>query len=303
MRLVTYRTPLGQARAGVVAGGRVVDLAAGAALLGATLPADLVEILALEEPGLAVARQVQAEAAAGRLPGWASDQVTLLAALTRPPKLLLLAGNYQSHITEAGAARVDKATITPRFFIKPGTAVIGTGDTIQIPSVSDKVDYELEIAVVIGRRGRDIAEADALQYVVGYVVFNDVSARELKIVGHRKERPSDGFFDWLNGKWCDTFAAIGPYLVTADEVGDPAGLEMSLKVNGELKQHSSAGEMIFDVPESIAFISQFTTLEPGDLICMGTPGGVGATTETYLRPGDLVEVEIEKLGRLVNHVA
>src|SRR6185437_10358850 len=161
---------------------RVVDLASGAALLGATLPADLLGILTLEERGLATARQVLTEAEAGRLPGWAADQVTLTAALPRPPSLLLLAGNYQSHITESGAARVDKAAITPRFFIKPGTAVIGTGDTIKIPPVSDKVDYELEIAAVIGRRGRDIVEADAQQYIVGYVVFNDVSARELNIV-------------------------------------------------------------------------------------------------------------------------
>jgi 2-keto-4-pentenoate hydratase/2-oxohepta-3-ene-1,7-dioic acid hydratase in catechol pathway len=303
MKLVTYRTPQGHARAGAIAGERVVDLAAGAALLGETLPADLLGILTLEDRGLATARQVVAEAEAGRLPGWAPDQVTLLAALPRPPKLLLLAGNYQAHITESGAARVDKAAITPRFFIKPGTAVIGTGDTIKIPPVSDKVDYELEIAAVIGRTGRAIALADAQAYVAGYVVFNDVSARELSIVGHRQPRPMDDFFDWLNGKWCDTFAAIGPYLVTADEVGDPTSLAMSLTVNGELKQHSSAGEMIFSVPESIAFISQFITLEPGDLICMGTPGGVGDTTETYLQPGDLVEAEIEKLGRLVNHVA
>jgi 2-keto-4-pentenoate hydratase/2-oxohepta-3-ene-1,7-dioic acid hydratase in catechol pathway len=278
MKLVTYRTPQGHARAGAIAGERVVDLAAGAALLGETLPADLLGILTLEDRGLATARQVVAEAEAGRLPGWAPDQVTLLAALPRPPKLLLLAGNYQAHITESGAARVDKAAITPRFFIKPGTAVIGTGDTIKIPPVSDKVDYELEIAAVIGRRGRAIALADAQAYVAGYVVFNDVSARELSIVGHRQPRPMDDFFDWLNGKWCDTFAAIGPYLVTA-------------------------GEMIFSVPESIAFIAQFITLEPGDLICMGTPGGVGDTTETYLQPCDLFEAEIEKLGRLVNHVA
>jgi 2-keto-4-pentenoate hydratase/2-oxohepta-3-ene-1,7-dioic acid hydratase in catechol pathway len=112
----------------------------------------------------------------------------------------------------------------------------------------------------------------------------------------------DDFFDWLNGKWCDTFSALGPYMVTRDEIGDPRDLEMSLRVNGTLKQHSAAGEMIFTVPESIAFISQFITLEPGDIICMGTPGGVGETTQTYLQPGDLVEAEIEKLGLLVNPV-
>jgi 2-keto-4-pentenoate hydratase/2-oxohepta-3-ene-1,7-dioic acid hydratase in catechol pathway len=112
----------------------------------------------------------------------------------------------------------------------------------------------------------------------------------------------DDFFDWLVGKWCDTFSVIGPELVTADEVGDPASLEMALSVNGELRQHSSAGDMIFSIPESIAWISQFITLEPGDLICMGTPGGVGETTATYLQPGDVVHTKIEKLGEMTNTV-
>lgn len=302
MRLVTYVNAAGAQRAGVVAGDRIVDLADGAAALGAALPADIVGVLALEEAGLATVRRVVDGAAARDLPGVALAGATLGPAVPRPPTLLLLAGNYQSHITEGGGAPVDKSAITPRFFIKPRTAVIGAGDAIRIPPISNKVDYELEIAAVIGRRGRDIAEADAEGYVAGYVVFNDISARELTIAAGRKTRPMDDFFDWLNGKWCDTFAAVGPYLVTRDEIGDPRALEMSLKVNGALKQHSAAGEMIFTVPESIAFISQFITLEPGDLICMGTPGGVGDTTQTYLQPGDVVEAEIEKLGRLVNHV-
>lgn len=112
----------------------------------------------------------------------------------------------------------------------------------------------------------------------------------------RIERNGDWFFDWLLGKWCDGFAVVGPYLVTRDEIGDPTDLEMSLKVNGELRQHSAAGEMIFTIPEAVAFLSRFVTLRPGDLICMGTPGGVGDTTETYLQPGDVVETSIEKLG-------
>ena len=115
-------------------------------------------------------------------------------------------------------------------------------------------------------------------------------------------RSGDQWFDWLVGKWCDTFAVIGPYLVSRDEIADVTALEMALRVNGELRQHSSAGEMIFTVPEAIAWISAFLTLEPGDLICMGTPGGVGETTQTYLRPGDLVEATAEGLGALVNRV-
>jgi 2-keto-4-pentenoate hydratase/2-oxohepta-3-ene-1,7-dioic acid hydratase in catechol pathway len=302
MRLVTYRHD-GAERAGVVLDGQVFDLAAGAEQLGEELPSDIVGILTAEETGMERAQRVAHAAAAGRLPGLPLGEVSLAPVIPRPPTLLLLAGNYQSHITESGAAAVDKTAITPRFFIKPRTAVIGTGGVIRIPPVSEKVDYELEIAAVIGRAGRDIPLAQAEEYVAGYAVFNDISARELNVAANRKTRPMDDFFDWLNGKWCDSFAALGPYLVTRDEVGDPAQLEMSLTVNGELRQHSSAGEMIFTVPESIAFISQFITLEPGDLICMGTPGGVGATTQVYLQPGDVVVAEIETLGRLENTVA
>lgn len=301
MRFVTYRSE-GAERAGVVVGEQVFDLAAGAAQIGDELPSDIVGLLAREAAGLASSRRVVEAATAGRLTGRPLTQVSLGPVIPRPPTLLLLAGNYQSHITESGAQPVDKRAITPRFFIKPRTAVIGTGDAIKIPPVSEKVDYELEIAAVIGRAGRDIPLAQAAEYIAGYAVFNDISARELNIATNRTTRPMDDFFDWLNGKWCDTFAALGPFLVTSDEVGDPGRLEMALTVNGELRQHSSAGEMIFTVPESIAFISQFITLEPGDLICMGTPGGVGDTTQTYLRRGDVVVAEIEKLGRLTNPV-
>lgn len=298
MRLVTYTRSGNEQRAGAVVGEQIIDLADGATAIGRSLPADVVGILT-QEDGLAIAGEV---AGRGDLPGVPLEGTHLGPVIPQPPTLLLLAGNYQSHITEGGGARVDKSAITPRFFIKPRTSVIGTGEAIRIPSISTKVDYELEIAAVIGKRGKAIPHAEAESYVAGYAVFNDISARELTIAQGRKTRPMDDFFDWLNGKWCDTFAALGPYLVTRDEIGDPKQLEMSLKVNGELRQHSAAGEMIFDVPESIAFISQFITLEPGDLICMGTPGGVGATTQTYLQPGDLVEAEIEQLGRLVNTV-
>lgn len=302
MQFVTYQTDDGAKRAGVVVGERVFDLAAGAEQIGEHLPPDIVGVLTLEAAGLDCARRVTAAAVAGQLSGEPLARVKFAPVIPHPPTLLLLAGNYQSHITESGAQPVDKQSITPRFFIKPRTSVIGTGDTIKIPPVSEKVDYELEIAAVIGRRGRNIPLAQAEEYIAGYAVFNDISARELNIATHRQPRPMDDFFDWLNGKWCDTFAALGPYLVTRDEIGDPTRLEMSLTVNGELRQHSSAGEMIFTVPESIAFISQFITLEPGDLLCMGTPGGVGDTTQTYLCPGDVVVAEIERLGRLVNTV-
>jgi 2-keto-4-pentenoate hydratase/2-oxohepta-3-ene-1,7-dioic acid hydratase in catechol pathway len=300
VRLVSYWTPTETLRAGLVAGEAVIDLERAGQRLGLALPADLLAILTREQAGIDALTRVSR--AADRLDTLPLAEVSLGPVLLRPPKLLLLAGNYQSHLTEGGAPPVNKAEITPRFFLKPATAVIGTGQPIRIPPVSTAIDYEIEIAAVIGRRGRQIAEEDALDHVFGYVLFNDISARHLTVVGGRKHRAGDEFFDWLVGKWCDTFAVVGPYLVTADEVPDVGSLEMALRVNGELRQHSSAGEMIFTVPEAIAWISSFLTLEPGDLICMGTPGGVGETTQTYLRSGDVVEATVEGLGVAINSV-
>jgi len=291
VKLVTYAHE-GTEQAGVVLGERVFPLG------GFGLPSSVVEFLAMEEAGIEQLTKAL-ESARGGVP--VSD-VKLLPVIPRPPAIFLLAGNYQSHIVEGGGSAVNKAEITPRVFIKPVTSVVGPGDAIEVPSVSDTVDYELEIAAVIGKRCKHVPEESAYDVVAGYVVFNDISARELTVVSHRKERPGDGFFDWLIGKWCDSFAAIGPQLITRDEIPEPTDLEMSLTVNGELRQHSSAGEMIFTVPETIAYLSQFVTLEPGSLICMGTPGGVGHASNTFLKAGDVVVAEIEKLGRLENAV-
>jgi 2-keto-4-pentenoate hydratase/2-oxohepta-3-ene-1,7-dioic acid hydratase in catechol pathway len=302
VKFVSYSKDGGEIRAGLSVDGNVVDLADGAKQIGATLPSNVVEILALGEAGLTIAGDVADAAATGSVPTTPESDVTLKAAVQTPPTIFLLAGNYQSHLIEGGGSAVEKDKVNPRPFIKPTTAIIGTGDPIVIPPDSDTLDYEIEIAAVIGKEGRAISVDDANDYVAGYTVFNDVSARSLKIADGRTERNGDGFFDWLLGKWCDSFAAIGPYLVTKDEAGDPSTLEMALTVNGELRQHSDAGEMIFSIPESIAFLSRFVTVRPGDLLCMGTPGGVGATTETYLKAGDTVVARIEKLGTLENKV-
>ena len=294
MRFVTYVRDDGSHRAGLAVDGGVIDLADAS---GGELPSTMTAFLALGKSGMDAARKL--DGSRDLIP---VEGLKLTAVVPEPPTIFLLAGNYQSHIMESGAAAVNKEKINPRPFVKPGTAIIGTNDPILIPPDSDTLDYEIEIAAVIGKEGRMIAAADAYDHVAGFTVFNDVSARSLKIADGRDERAGDGFFDWLLGKWCDSFAAVGPYLVTQDETGDPGSLEMALKVNGELRQHSSAGEMIFSIPESIAFLSRFVTLRPGDLLCMGTPGGVGDTTATYLKSGDLVEAEIEHLGNLVNPV-
>ena len=224
--------------------------------------------------------------------------VRLLAPLRRPPKLLALARNYQDHITEAGLPPVDKRRIVPKLFLKPSSAIVGPDEPVCLPTVSHTSDWEVELAVVIGRRCHNVAVERALEVVFGYTIANDLSARTTEWGVERDPDPWNEFFDWLNGKWPDGFAPLGPYVLTADEVPDPQSLDLSLLLNGEPKQHSNTREMISTVAETIAFATRFMTLEPGDIIETGTPSGVGATTGTYLKSGDVMEARIEGLGAL-----
>jgi 2-keto-4-pentenoate hydratase/2-oxohepta-3-ene-1,7-dioic acid hydratase in catechol pathway len=302
MRLVSYLSVDGEARVGLFnpEGEQTIhDLSAAAAALGVDLPADITELLAIDE-GLEVTRNMASRLAS--FPSLTAEQMTLLPAVPFPGKILALAGNFQAHIQEGGGSAVDKDKITPRVFMKPGSSVIGTEEAILLPRWSDTVDYELELSIVIGAECKYVDAEDAPDYIAGYMVSNDVSARSLNIAEGRDERPMDDFFDWLNGKWFDTFGAFGPYLVTADEVGDPHNLHMQLKVNGETRQEGSTSQMIFNCYETVSFCSHLVTLEPGDIIMTGTPSGVGQATGTYLKPGDQIEGEIEKLGVLVNTV-
>jgi 2,4-didehydro-3-deoxy-L-rhamnonate hydrolase len=232
------------------------------------------------------------------------DDVSLLVPVPRPPKILLLAGNYAAHVIERGGTAVERAETFPYVFIKPpSTTLNDPGGTIRIPRVSpDHIDYEAELGVVIGRRCRDIEEADALNYVAGYTVVNDITDRKYQPNPGRKPRERDKFFDWLHGKWHDTFCPVGPCVLSADALPDPQSLPIRLTVNGETKQDGSTGQMIFPVAAVISFISRFVTLEPGDLVSTGTPSGVGSTTGVYLKAGDVVVAEIEGIGRLENPV-
>jgi 2-keto-4-pentenoate hydratase/2-oxohepta-3-ene-1,7-dioic acid hydratase in catechol pathway len=281
MKLVTFRTAEG-VRHGELHGephdGRITELGSG-------------DLLALIEAGLE-------HIPAARGPEHDATSVRLLAPLLRPPKLLALARNYQDHITEGGGAPVDKRRVVPKLFLKPSSAIIGPDEALTLPTVSHTTDWEVELAVVIGTRCRNVALADAPGVVFGYTIANDVSARTADWGVERDEDVWNGFFDWLNGKWPDGFAPLGPYLLTADEVPDPHNLALSLYLNGERKQHSSTSQMISTVAETIAFASRFMTLEPGDVIETGTPSGVGATTGTYVKSGDVMEARIEKLGSL-----
>jgi 2-keto-4-pentenoate hydratase/2-oxohepta-3-ene-1,7-dioic acid hydratase in catechol pathway len=214
-----------------------------------------------------------------------------LAPVPRPGKLICIGLNYRDHAAESNMAIPER----PVVFSKFSTAVIAPGEAVIVPATSTQVDYEAELAVVIGRRAKNISVSRAFDYVLGYTVFNDVSARDFQF--------ADG--QWQRGKSCDTFAPMGPTIVTADAVTDPHKLSIKLRLNGQTMQDSNTDQLIFGVPELVAFLSETITLEPGDVIATGTPPGVGFARKppVFLKAGDVMEVEIEGLGTLNNPVA
>jgi 2-keto-4-pentenoate hydratase/2-oxohepta-3-ene-1,7-dioic acid hydratase in catechol pathway len=302
MRLASYRGPDGAPRAGLVLGAdgdeRIVDLAEGSS--GRVPSGDVLAVLEAGRDALAAARSV--ESAGGT--GVPLESVQLLAPIRRPGKLLAVAGNFQAHIEEGGGARVDKTKIVPKLFIKPSSAIIGPGEAVALPTVSDALDWELELAIVIGTPGRDIPVAKAREHIAGYSVINDISARRMQWgVAGREPGGFDDFFDWLNGKWGDGFAAWGPWITTTDSVRpDPNQLEMTLKVNDKVWQHGSTADMIFSPEEIIAFASRWMTLEPGDVIAGGTLDGTGDAAGVYLEAGDVMTGTIGELGTLTTPV-
>jgi 2-keto-4-pentenoate hydratase/2-oxohepta-3-ene-1,7-dioic acid hydratase in catechol pathway len=209
-----------------------------------------------------------------------------------PPKIVCLGLNYRDHAAESGAT-VPK---DPVLFSKYTTALIGHGEAIVLPPVSREVDYEAELVLVVGRRGRNLSADQAPACIAGYTVGHDVSARDWQLKKDGRQ--------WMVGKTFDSFAPTGPVLVTADEVPDPHNLGIRLRLNGTTMQDSNTREMIFPVGAVLAYLSQVFTLEPGDLIFTGTPSGVGFTRKppVFLKPGDVVEVEIDGLGVLRNSV-
>ena len=236
------------------------------------------------------------------------DSVSLLAPIPNPPKILALAGNYSEHIKEASIKRGFKLGLSdsartntvPRPFIMPSTVIIGTGRQIPWPAYSEHIDYEIELAVVIGKKIKDADPQTADDAVAGYTIANDVSARSVTFKEGRNPRPWDEFYDWLNGKWADGFLPIGPYLLTADEIENPQNLDMELKVNGRTRQKANTSQMIYSVADIVSFISHLMTLTPGDIIATGTPAGVAVATGKFLQEGDIIECSIEKLGTLKN---
>jgi 2-keto-4-pentenoate hydratase/2-oxohepta-3-ene-1,7-dioic acid hydratase in catechol pathway len=233
------------------------------------------------------------------------DEVQLLAPVLRPGKIICLAGNYREHITESGYVAPETTdVITQQLFLKPSSALTGNDSEILIGRNNVKAGWETELAVIIGKGGRNIPAESALTHVFGYTIMNDVSERGLNSkIENRRQREMDRFLDWLAGKWFDTFAPCGPWIVTADEIDDPHQLEIKLTVNNELRQHGNTRDMIFLIPEQIAYASSIMTLEPGDIISTGTPAGAGiGGATTSLQNGDVLVCEIERIGTLKNTV-
>src|SRR5438874_955918 len=278
MRLVTFRGPDGP-HVGTVAGDEVVDVSA----TRTDLPRDMAALLALGPEALDVVR-----AADG--PRLALSAVTLTAPVPRPPKFLAIGLNYAAHVAESGTPKPD----VQLWFNKQSSCVIGPGEAIHIPRASSMVDYEGELGFVIGRRCRHVPVARAAEVIAGYTVVDDVSVRDWQF-----RSPT-----MTMGKSFDTHGPIGPWLVTADEIGDPHALRLQTWVNGELRQDAKTDDLIFDCYEQVEHLSTAFTLEPGDVIATGTPAGVGIAMKPpqLLRAGDVVRIEIEGVGVLENPV-
>lgn len=307
MRLCTYQVESAAPRLGLVVEQSIVDVAETGARAGDSTLADIEALQdALVRPEAMAAmreleRMVTERAIAAT--SLSLDGTRLLPPVTSPGKILCVAANYKAHIEETGVITyVEKSVANPWFFLKPTTTLIGNHASIVLPRFSAKVDWELELAVVIGKGGRYIPRSAAMNHVAGYTIVNDVSAREVEVSADREVRDRDKFHDWLHGKWFDTFCPMGPYFVSSDEIQNPHALRLVLFLNGDVMQDATTGWMIFSIPELIEYASVFTSLEPGDVICTGTPSGVGKARGRFLRPGDVLTGEIEGLGTLVSDV-
>ena len=281
MKLATF-THDGATRIGVVMGEQVVDLAT----VAPGLPRDMVAFLAAGGAAMAAARHAES-AASGRL---ALADVRLRAPVLRPPKFLAIGLNYADHVKESGL----EPLAVPVFFNKQTTCVAGPFDPIHLPRVSPLLDYEGELAFVIGRRCRHVPRDRAHEVIAGYLVVNDVSVRDWQL-----RTPT-----MTMGKSFDTHGPMGPWLVTPEEIGDPHALELRTWVSGEIRQHSNTRHLIHDCFAQVEHLSTAFTLEPGDVVTTGTPAGVGGAMSPprFLRAGDVVRIEIDKIGAIENRV-
>jgi 2-keto-4-pentenoate hydratase/2-oxohepta-3-ene-1,7-dioic acid hydratase in catechol pathway len=278
MKLVTFSDASGIARAGVLADSSVVDIS--------SRFRSVLSIIHGGAEALDAANQL-ASTASSPIP---LDQVKLLAPLQEPPRIFCVGLNYRDHAVES-KMEIPKV---PTIFLKLSSALIGPNAAIELPSISSQPDYEAEFACVIGKGGSRIAREDWQEHVFGYTILNDVSARDVQLATTQ----------WTLGKSFNTFAPLGPAIVTKDEIADPHTLDVKLAIDGEELQHSNTRELIFKLPDLIAYISSITPLQAGDIISTGTPAGVGLgrSPQRWLRPGETVTIEVSGLGMLVNPV-
>jgi 2-keto-4-pentenoate hydratase/2-oxohepta-3-ene-1,7-dioic acid hydratase in catechol pathway len=288
MRLVTFQTKAGTIHIGALRADdhEIVVLDSVAPSMLALIDGGA-EALAQAKSALAAAANVVARA-----------DVRLLSPIPRPKQNVMCLGmNYVAHAIESLRARGSEIKLPefPVFFTKALNTVCGDGDSVPLdPNVTSQLDYEVELAYVFGRTAKNVKKADALDYVFGYTILNDISARDLQ---NRHQQ-------FFKGKSLDNSGPIGPCIVTADEIPDPATLAIKLRLNGELRQSSHTGDLIFDIPSGIEYLTLGTTIEAGQIVCTGTPAGVGMglTPPAYMKAGDVVEAEIEKIGVLTNYI-
>ena len=296
MRYATFSTTEDSTpRLGAVHGDQMIDIAASGRTLHVDVPTTLLQLTQSTDD---VERRVRDLTAQAHAPRHQLQDIRWHAPIPRPTKNVFCMGlNYLAHARESGTARGKEAKLPakPVLFTKAPTTVSGPYDDVPVDwSVTNEVDWEVELGVVIGRGGRDIARSNALAHVFGYTVINDLSARELQV----------GHFQWFKGKSLDGFCPMGPVVVTADEFGDPQKKRLRTRVNGVSKQDASTSDMIFPVDSIIEWLTKGLTIEPGDIIATGTPEGVGLgrTPPEYLKDGDIVETEVEGIGVLRNRI-
>lgn len=284
MKLVSYQIKKDQPQLGILKNEKILNLAAASQ---GQLPDDMLSFLQQGDSAMEKARALDAEQQGG-IP---LSSVELLSPVPNPSKVVAIGLNYLDHVRECNLPMPEVATM----FCKFPSSIIGNEADICWPTeLTEKVDYEAELAIVIGKAVKDVNEAEAFDYIAGYTICNDISARDLQL------RPGD---QWLRGKCIDTFCPLGPYLVTRDEIADPNRLAIQCRLNGHTMQNSNTDQMIYRIPYLIKYLSQAFTLLPGDIIITGTPNGVGAFRDppVWLKEGDRLEVEIEGLGCLSNN--
>ena len=321
MKLVTCEvrnaTPTKRLLGAVISDTEIVDLEAAHAAAGRpreTLPGDMLSFLAAGESALAAARSAldyalgnpRGKSRDGSPLTWSRAQLRLLPAVPRPGKILHTSVNFSSHKTEVTKFKSEEWKAQnwgafhykhPTGFLQAPSSTVGTDAEVVIPGFTEQLDYEIEIATIIGRRAKNVSKENALDYVAGFCVFNDISARDIQSREHANKVI-------LLGKSFDTSCPLGPWLTTRDEIPDPEHLQMQLRLNGEMRQNANTSEMIYGIRELVAWWSQIT-LEPGDVITSGSPAGViaGRDDAVWLKPGDRIEATIERLGTLVSIIA